>query len=792
MKKVYLFIIVLALCFGPLQAKPVDQITARNLALKFLKNTTLGANKSHLNLNLVHTFSSTRGQDDLFAFNVEGGGFIIMAADNRVKPVLAYSLKGSFDASDIAEGFNLQIAAYQEEIEYIRAHRLTATPDIVAEWKSVSETGQIYPSRSLRSVGPLMETTWNQNIYYNSQCPYDTAGSGNHVYSGCVACAMAQVMRFWGHPMQGSGSHSYTPGESGMGYPSYPTQTANFGETHYHFELMPTFLDSTSTDEEIFYIAQLQHHCGIAVEMMYSPNGSGAFSFMVPYAMTSFFKYSNCTLQDKWMLSNEEWGEMLKTELDAGRPMYYSGSDDGGAGGHAFVCDGYDENNMFHFNWGWGSRDDAFCAIGALNTTKYAFNQSNSAITNCFPASEDYFSRPQRISNLTLEENSSFDGVNITWTNPANNLNGQPLTAIDSVIVRRNFMTVATFTNAQIGGTMSFTDNVPQSRMYQYSVYVKSGDLESLPVYADILVGEKCDIVFNLNDEGSDGWKGASISVTDANGNRIGIVTMKEGAHETQTVALLKGNLNFIWNSGWFHSQEAYDTDDEISFTINDAEGNELFSSPDELNKGLLFSYNNNCNGQISCGAPLQLKASYVFNNDTEFGSLVEWDKPSNSGNVTRFNVYRSTDGNSYTAIGQVDYVNGTVHYSYFDAVQAGTYYYQVKAVHEENGEVCESSPAHAAENPSNLYVMLTVTANSEHAAARARVYPNPVQGTLYIEVNGLRHIKVMNLMGQTLIDQEASGNQTHIDMSSLDSGLYMIQIETNYGTYTKHASHIR
>ena len=104
----------------------------------------------------------------------------------------------------------------------------------------------------------------------------------------------------------------------------------------------------------------------------------------------------------------------------------------------------------------------------------------------------------------------------------------------------------------------------------------------------------------------------------------------------------------------------------------------------------------------------------------------------------------------------------------------------------------CESLPAHTAENPSDLYVMVTVSASNKHAAVQARVYPNPVQGTLYIEANGLRHIKVMNLMGQTLIDQETSGNQTHIDMSSLDSGLYMIQIETNYGTYTKHASHIR
>ena len=97
--------------------------------------------------------------------------------------------------------------------------------------------------------------------------------------------------------------------------------------------------------------------------------------------------------------------------MDLGRPLFYSGSDTYGAGGHAFICDGYDNNDFFHFNWGWGGRDDAWCAIGALNTTKYAFNSYNAAIFDCYPQSDDYFSHPERITNLTLTDNSSYDGA---------------------------------------------------------------------------------------------------------------------------------------------------------------------------------------------------------------------------------------------------------------------------------------------------------------------------------------------------------------------------------------------
>ena len=238
MKKILLFIAILAFSMGQLFAGPVDAQRAQQIGNRFLSAKAL---KSDIQLNLAYT-SATRDAVDYYVFNVPGdNGFVIVAGDDRVKPILAYSTTGSFDVNNLSDGFSYTLNSFCEEIQYVRENNLKATEDIVAEWASVAETGYINMERKNRIVvGPLLQTTWHQNFPYNSQCPEDAGGSGGHVYAGCVATAMAQVMKFWNYPEQGLGSHSYYPDD-------YPEQTANFGETEYHFELMPNDIDSLNT-----------------------------------------------------------------------------------------------------------------------------------------------------------------------------------------------------------------------------------------------------------------------------------------------------------------------------------------------------------------------------------------------------------------------------------------------------------------------------------------------------------------------------------------------------------------
>ena len=581
---------------GSLMAGNVSQQKAQRIGQQFLSSTTLGQERAEIQLQLVST-ADMRGEVDYYVFNVnDGNGFVIVAGDDRVKPILAYSTVGSYDPQDVSEGFEFTLNSFRKEIQYVREHHLVATPDIVAEWRSVSETGSLNRGVQTRAVvGPLCQTIWHQNYPYNSQCPEDELGHGGHVYAGCVATAMGQVMKFWDNPTRGTGSHSYYPD-------GYPQQTANFGETDYHFELMPLAIDSTSTEEEIFYIAQFLHHCGIAVDMQYGNDGSGAYSDDVPPALRSYFGYTcddHLTNYGGWWpgygYDNEEWAQMLKDGgLDENLPLYYSGSDDGGAGGHAFVCDGYDENDYFHFNWGWSGRDDAWCPIGALNTTKYAFNTFNGFTGHIIPVSADYYQRADSVSNFSVHLNATMDGVSLNWINPSTDLNGDILTDIESITIRRNNEVIAVLTDVEVGDYMGYSDEGLEPGLYKYAIYVTNAYGISRNVYRSILVGEMCKIFFELHDVGGDGWKGASISVTDENGQRIAVITMTEGTELILQEFLLRQNLNFIWNHGWYHTSEQYDTDYECSFTIYDGEGNELYTS-DDLEDGVFMTYDNDC-----------------------------------------------------------------------------------------------------------------------------------------------------------------------------------------------------
>ena len=593
MKRILSLLLLVALATGSVWAGNVNQQRAQQIGQQFLSTTVLGQRGD---IQLQHVFTAVnRGDVDFNVFNVRGGnGFVIVAGDDRVKPILAYSTTGSFDSENVAEGFEYVLNGYRSEIQYIREHNLTATPDIVAEWDAIAKNGQINPNRHARAVvGPLCQTIWNQNFPFSSQCPEDPEGHGGHVYAGCVATAMGQVMKYWDYPERGTGSYSYTPS-------GYAQQSANFGETDYHFELMPLALDSTSTEEEYFYIAQFLHHCGISVDMQYSGHGSGAYSQDVPTALSNYFGYSTQEFETLgfWgfnFYTNEQWAQMLKDGgLDEGLPLYYSGADDSGAGGHAYVCDGYDENDYFHFNWGWSGRDDAWCPIGALNTTRYAFNDQNSFIGHIIPANSSYYMRADSVAEFAVVENASRNGTLLSWCNPIRDLNGNALVGIDSIVLYRDNQVIASLTEAQVGEFMSYADEELEPGFYKYSIAVVTAAGISRTVYRTVLIGDKCEIIFELRDEGGDGWKGAAISVTDEKGERIAVISLEEGSENTLVIPLLSQNLNFLWNHGWYHSYEEYDTDFECSFTIYNGDGDELFVS-DTLSDGIFMTYNNDC-----------------------------------------------------------------------------------------------------------------------------------------------------------------------------------------------------
>ena len=207
------------------------------------------------------------------------------------------------------------------------------------------------PAKVIRPL--LGNIEWDQSAPYNALCP-----SGTPV--GCVATAMAQVMLYWKHPAQGNGSHTWV-------YNGTP-HTVDFGATTYNWDLMlPKYgWSAHATAEQEAEAAKLSYHCGVAIDMMWAPDGSGSFCEHIPYALKNYFDYNErMALVYRQSYSYDDWLELLDSELEAGRPIIFSASSD--EAGHAFVIDGVDAHGLYHVNWGWDGWYNGYFDICILN-----------------------------------------------------------------------------------------------------------------------------------------------------------------------------------------------------------------------------------------------------------------------------------------------------------------------------------------------------------------------------------------------------------------------------------------
>ncbi len=373
MKK-YVFTLVFAVLAGTLAAQQVDESTAYTVAKRFYAQQQNHKTANELTLYCKNSGNASSqkaytSQVYYYIFNDGNNGFVIVSGDKKFKPVLAYSTQGSFDTTGMPATIRWWMNGYAEQMSEALAYNPTLPED--AGWNDYLSSTPANVHKSVTAVAPLLSTTWNQTNPYNLLCPYDST-ENVRCPTGCVATAMAQVMKYWNYPAQGSGSHSYTPEE----HPEYGTQSANFGNTYYQWNNMTNSYSSSSSTAAKNAVATLMYHCGVAVEMSYGPDGSGAYTVLPDYyiqhgyidartAMKNNFKYAGATGYSRSSCSTAAWLALLKADLDKGSPVIYSGS--GTNGGHCFVCDGYNSSDYFHFNWGWGGTSDGYFQVDALN-----------------------------------------------------------------------------------------------------------------------------------------------------------------------------------------------------------------------------------------------------------------------------------------------------------------------------------------------------------------------------------------------------------------------------------------
>lgn len=840
MKKLVAVLVILLGCLT-MKAAQVSVDEAQSLVKSFV-NSRFEASRQSENINLVYSTPS------FYVFNIGERGFVIFSADDSYSPVIGYSDENAFEPDNMAP-------ALQDYLNIINDERMqrgavSVDVDVVNDWNSLREYGHMVPRFEGKGASYLCTTRWNQNYPYNYCCPADANGPGGHVYAGCVATAAAQLMKYWNHPLQGTGSHTYVPDDN----PQYGPLTANFGATTYDWANMPNEISASSPVAQLEAIGTLIYHCGVSVDMNYRPSSSGAVTGKLCTVMPQYFYYTN-QMSNRYRsnYTKENYLDMIYKAIDKEWPMVHRG------GGHAYVLDGYDEDGLVHFNWGWSGSNDGFFDIDGHNYT-----EDESVIYNYVPAAV-YSATPNYPTNLVATAAADNElSVSLSWTNPAKTLTNQTLSSIDRVVVMRGTTIIYTNDNVTPGASMSFVDNeIPCFNSYNYRVYaVVDGHIGESAYVENVNVGPTCTWNFVVSSQSIQGWKNAHIALYNATGTKFAEVTATSSTPAIVNAEIPVGEIKMAW----VPSEDA--SSFTISINVKDSQNNSVYNySGDilDMEEGVFYVGNNGCGNAAPTESPSDLQATNEGND-----IILTWTGVSGRDGYG-YNVY--CDGylvklvytNEYIdespALGghcyQVCYLGlgGQSDYSNETCINAGegcdsptNLWYEVQSNNKpkitweapdnmtaddgfvvyrkdgENGEYerikllgsnkteyketkaltdgvwyyyrvvaqydlldCMSAPAKSRYgNEYFVKYYYSVDAVDESYAQSVKVYPNPTSGNLMIEAENIENIVIFNLVGQKICEENISGNECVIDMNRFGSGIYMVKIQGSNGAVTK------
>jgi hypothetical protein len=762
----------LSICAG---AKTIDVATAQKAALNFFKVNAGNVTVAPLTATLAHTQTEADNTIDFYVFDISPvHGFVIISASDNVIPVLAYSTETYFKTGFEKVGVSDWVKHASLQINTAIKQNIAPDANITAQWNNYINDLAI-PVRRNATGGPLVKSTWNQEPFYNQLCPYNSTDHMRCV-TGCVATTMAQIMRYWNYPNQGVGSHSYTDA-------NYGVQSANFGTAIYNWASMPLDVSTLNND-----VATLMYHCGVSVEMSYGDDnqgGSGAFVRQAEvgyggpcaqYAFVNYFSYNPNSIQgvSQSHYNSTAWINLMKGEIDAGRPVQYEG-DDQSAGGHTWVCDGYDANNMLHMNWGWGGVDDGYFAVTNLSAGGYNFNNNEAALIGIQP----------------------IVGLNVTASS-----------ASPSVCLGSGTTLVA---NGPVSATYSWTPATGLSCTTCASPVATPTATTTYTVTADSggMTG-KFNITITVN---------PALSVSAANTSVTGVSC--NGGHNGSVSLVVDGgtpNYTYHWNTGANTANISNLPAGDYSVTINDAGGcsvvhTETVVQPDAITisvtadnsictsssasatasatggtPGYFYSWSNGTNQADVTGLP---SGTYIVTVSDNHGcAATATATVSSTGTATAIQLStsstNSTSGNDGTA--SVDNITGgTPPYTSVlwsngqsgnqaTGLSAGTY---TVTVTDNIG--CQQT---ATVTVAGVTGVGNVTGDVVFA-----IYPNPVHSDMLLHLNEVKQntwVSIKNCLGQAVLSMQVLNMDTHIDISQLADGIYIAELKQSQNISVK------
>jgi hypothetical protein len=474
--KVFSLCSVFALLALNLQAQPVSETEARQQALSFLQQH----GKSPA--SALRTSAALRGRrvahaDDYssyYVFNVGNNqGFVIVSGDSRTTAILGYADSGSLSADELPDGLRFMLDCYAEEVEMLAAYDDDGSQQAAAP----AAPRHSAMSTTRHAIAPMVATRWDQGTPYNAYCP--TIGDELCV-TGCVATAMAQAMYYY-----------QWPEEQTSAIPAYTTRTNKISigkllPTKFSWsDMTTTYGNSYSGSAAETAVAKLMQYCGAALQMDYGVSGSSAYNASIAGVLKEYFGY-NASYAQRPFYSYVDWVNLIYSELAAGRPVILGGQSAGG--GHSFVCDGYDTDDYFHINWGWGGYSDGFFRLSALtpleqgiggSSTLDGFSFSQDAVIGISPRS----SGDEAAHALALEC-LQFDATGTTATQTVSlSASGDAFTGMSLYVSLCNYLF----------GSASY--NSPVSFDYAVVLTAADGSVVSEPLYSATGDG----MVFNSN-----------------------------------------------------------------------------------------------------------------------------------------------------------------------------------------------------------------------------------------------------------------------------------------------------
>ena len=323
-------------------AAPVSRTQALQTAKTFMKQKGWAVSQQP-RLAPRGAASQAAQNDYIYVFN-SSNGFVVISGDDQTEPVLAYAEGGQFDETQIPANMKWWLGEYERQIRYIQENGLTVNTFVLNK----------------PAISPMLSTDWSQEAPYSNKCP---EVNGKACATGCLATAMAQVMNYHKWPQDATTSiPGYTTYSNKIKMEQLPATTFDWANMRSNYRY------NSGTDAQKDAVAELMLYCGQATQMDYDPNGSGASEMYLANAFVNYFGYDESaqTLYRETYIT-PDWEEMVYNELANDRPVLYCGQSTGG--GHAFVCDGYDGNGLYHIAWGWGwnSYFTSYCRLSILN-----------------------------------------------------------------------------------------------------------------------------------------------------------------------------------------------------------------------------------------------------------------------------------------------------------------------------------------------------------------------------------------------------------------------------------------